>query len=198
MIRRLDERVRALADFLRSMDIKLNLGQTLLPRLFNGLMQQAEDGPHAPSVSEAVLRSQAQAIYSIENIGHFGLNLGRYAHFTSPIRRYADLTVHRALIAALKLGKDGQSEEEAAQLESIAEAISQTERRAMLAERSAGERYMAAHMAGHIGDSFSGRIAGVSRAGLFVVLDDTGAEGLIPISRLGEERVLRRRKTICI
>ena len=183
-----DERVRALADFLRSMDIKLNLGQTLLPRLFNGLMQQAEDGPHALSVSEAVLRSQAQAIYSIENIGHFGLNLGRYTHFTSPIRRYADLTVHRALIAALKLGKDGQSEEEAAQLESIAEAISQTERRAMLAERSAGERYMAAHMAGHIGDSFSGRIAGVSRAGLFVVLDDTGAEGLIPISRLGEER----------
>ena len=183
-----DERVRALSDFLGNMNIKLSLGQTVLPRLFNSLMDQAADGPHAPSVSEAVLRSQAQAVYSIDNIGHFGLNLGRYAHFTSPIRRYADLTVHRALIAALKFGTDGQTEEEAAQLESIAESISQTERRAMLAERSAGERYMAAHMSKHIGDSFSGRIAGVSRAGLFVALDESGAEGLIPISRLGEER----------
>ena len=183
-----DERVKALVDFLRPMGIKVNLGQTLLPHLFNGLMGQALEGPHAPSVSEAVLRTQSQAIYTIDNIGHFGLNLGRYAHFTSPIRRYADLTVHRALIAALKLGDDGQSEQEAEQLDAIAEAISQTERKAMIAERSAGERYMAAHMSTHIGDSFTGRIAGVSRAGLFVSLDDSGAEGLIPISRLGEER----------
>ena len=187
-----DERVRALSDFLRSMNIKLNLGQTLLPQLFNGLMHQAEDSPHAPSVSEAVLRTQAQAVYTTDNIGHFGLNLGRYAHFTSPIRRYADLTVHRALIAALKFGpdskKDGQTEEEAEQLEAIAEAISQTERKAMLAERSAGERYMSAHMSGRIGESFTARISGVSRAGLFVALDETGAEGIIPISRLGEER----------
>ena len=187
-----DERVKALSDFLRSMDIKLSLGQTLLPQLFNGLMSQAADSPHAPTVSEAVLRTQAQAIYSIDNIGHFGLNLGRYAHFTSPIRRYADLTVHRALIAAMKFGPnpkhDGQTEEEAEQLDRIAEAISQTERRAMLAERSAGERYMAAHMSGRIGESFTARISGVSRAGLFVALDETGAEGIIPISRLGEER----------
>ena len=183
-----DERVKALADFLRPMGIKLNLGQTLLPHLFNGLMGQALQGPHAPSVSEAVLRTQAQAIYTTDNIGHFGLNLGRYAHFTSPIRRYADLTVHRALIAALKLGNDGQSEDEAAQLDAIAEAISMTERKAMLAERSAGDRYMAAHMSKQIGDSFTARIAGVSRAGLFVSLDDSGAEGLIPISQLGAER----------
>ena len=105
MTRRPDERVQALSDFLRSINIKLSLGQTLLPQLFNGLMEQAGDQPIAPTVSEAVLRTQAQAIYDIENIGHFGLNLGRYAHFTSPIRRYADLTVHRALISALKNGK---------------------------------------------------------------------------------------------
>ena len=183
-----DERVRALSDFLRSMNIKLSLGQTLLPQLFNGLMEQADDQPIAPTVSEAVLWTQAQAIYDVENIGHFGLNLGRYAHFTSPIRRYADLTVHRALISALKNGKDGQTEEEAEALPDIAEAISQTERRAMMAERSAGERYLAAHMADQIGKSFSARISGVSRAGLFVTLDDSGADGLIPISRLGDER----------
>ena len=183
-----DERVRALSDFLRSMGVKLSLGQTLLPQLFNGLMTQTEDRPYAPSVSEAVLRTQAQAIYDIENIGHFGLNLGRYAHFTSPIRRYADLTVHRALISALKAGKDGQTAEEAEALPAIAEAISATERRAMLAERSAGERYLSAYMSDRIGDSFSARISGVSRAGLFVTLDDSGADGLIPISRLGDER----------
>ena len=183
-----DERVKALADFLRPMGINFSLGQTLLPHLFNGLMRQALETPHAPSVSEAVLRTQAQAIYTTENIGHFGLNLGRYAHFTSPIRRYADLTVHRALIAALKFGEDGQTTEEAEQLDAIAEAVSQTERKAMLAERSAGERYMSAHMKKHIGDSFTARVAGVSRAGLFVSLDDNGAEGLIPISQLGAER----------
>jgi ribonuclease R len=183
-----DDRVRALSDFLRSMNVKLSLGQTLLPKLFNGLMEQAADQPYAPTISEAVLRTQAQAVYTIENIGHFGLNLGRYAHFTSPIRRYADLTVHRALIAALKAGKDGQTDAEAEALPDIAEAISQTERRAMLAERSAGERYLSAHMSRQIGESFSARISGVSRAGLFVTLDDSGADGLIPISQLGDER----------
>jgi ribonuclease R len=183
-----DDRVRALSDFLGSMNVKLSLGQTLLPKLFNGLMEQAADQPYAPTISEAVLRTQAQAVYTIENIGHFGLNLGRYAHFTSPIRRYADLTVHRALIAALKAGKDGQTDAEAEALPDIAEAISQTERRAMLAERSAGERYLSAHMSRQIGDSFSARISGVSRAGLFVTLDDSGADGLIPISQLGDER----------
>ncbi|MBT7641661.1 MAG: ribonuclease R [Rhodobiaceae bacterium] len=183
-----EERVKNLGDFLRPMGVNVNLGQTLLPHLFNSLMEQAKDSAHAPSVSEAVLRTQSQAVYATDNLGHFGLNLGRYAHFTSPIRRYADLTVHRGLIAALGFGKDGQTPEEADQLDDIAEAISITERRAMVAERSANERYMSAHMATQIGDAFSARISGVSRAGLFVALIDTGAEGLIPISRLGEER----------
>ena len=183
-----EERVKNLGDFLRPMGVNVSLGQTLLPHLFNSLMEQAKDTAHAPSVSEAVLRTQAQAVYATDNLGHFGLNLGRYAHFTSPIRRYADLTVHRGLISALGFGKDGQTPEEAEQLNDIAEAISLTERRAMVAERSANERYMSAHMANQIGDAFSARISGVSRAGLFVALLDTGAEGLIPISRLGEER----------
>jgi ribonuclease R len=182
------ERVRALADFIRPMGIKLSLGQTVLPNLFNSLMQQADTGDHGPSISEAVLRTQSQAIYDTENLGHFGLNLGRYAHFTSPIRRYADLTVHRALIAALKLGEDGQTAEEAENLPDIAQAISLTERNAMLAERKASDRYLSAYMSKQIGDSFTGRISGVSRAGLFVKLDDSGADGLIPISRLGAER----------
>ena len=182
------ERVKALADFIRPLGVKMDLGQTVLPRLFNSLMRQAAESEHGPTISEAVLRSQAQAIYDTENIGHFGLNLGRYAHFTSPIRRYADLTVHRALIAALKFGTDGQSPEEAETLGEIAEAISATERNAMLAERKASDRYLAAYMSKQIGDSFTGRISGVSRAGLFVKLDDSGADGLIPISRLGDER----------
>lgn len=182
------ERVKALADFIRPLGVKMDLGQTVLPRLFNSLMRQAAESEHGPTISEAVLRSQAQAIYDTENIGHFGLNLGRYAHFTSPIRRYADLTVHRALIAALKFGTDGQTPEEAETLGEIAEAISATERNAMLAERKASDRYLAAYMSKQIGDSFTGRISGVSRAGLFVKLDDSGADGLIPISRLGDER----------
>ena len=183
-----NERVRMLAEFLRPMKIKLALGQLVLPQIFNNLLAQAKQGVHYPSVCEAVLRTQAQAIYSPENIGHFGLNLGHYAHFTSPIRRYADLIVHRALISALKLGTDGQSESEGAQLSAIAEHISSTERRAMLAERGAADRYLAAYMASQIGENFSGHIAGMSRAGLFVKLDESGADGLVPISTLGAER----------
>ena len=145
------ERVRALSDFIRPLGVRLNLGENLLPRLFNNVMQRAEAGGHHPTISEAVLRTQAQAVYHTQNIGHFGLNLGRYAHFTSPIRRYADLTVHRALIRALKLGPkpshDGQSDGEQARLQNIAEAVSATERRAMLAERTAADRYLSAYMA---------------------------------------------------
>ena len=185
-----DERVRMLAEFLRPMKIKLALGQLLLPQMFNALLAQAKQSGHFASVCEAVLRTQAQANYSPENIGHFGLNLGDYAHFTSPIRRYADLTVHRALISALKLGGESQSQShsDAAQLAAIAEHISVTERRAMMAERSAADRYLAAYMADKIGDNFSGTITGVSRAGIFVKLGQSGADGLVPISSLGVER----------
>ena len=148
-----------------------------------------------------VLRSQAQAEYSAENFGHFGLNLRRYAHFTSPIRRYADLIVHRALIRARKLGSDGLADTtDTPALAEIAANISATERRAMKAERETADRLIAHFLADRVGATFDGHISGVTRAGLFVELDETGADGLIPARYIGEEyfrfdepgRVLRR------
>ena len=138
-------------------------------------------------VNEVILRAQAQAEYTAENYGHFGLNLRRYAHFTSPIRRYADLLVHRALIKALGVGDDGLSEPETARLGHIAEHISQTERRAMAAERDTTDRLIAAHLADRVGAEFSGRISGVTRSGLFVRLTETGADGFIPAASLHDD-----------
>ena len=182
------ERVRALADFVRPLGGSIDLGQPVSPRMFNQMLNKQRDGAHYPALCKAVLYAQSQAVYATGNIGHFGLNLGRYAHFTSPIRRYSDLLVHRALIRALELGDDGLEDRQIGALPEIAEAVSLSERRAMLAERSATDRYVAAFMAGQVGDSFTARVSGVSRAGLFVELDETGASGLIPISRLGHER----------
>jgi ribonuclease R len=134
-----------------------------------------------------VLRTQMQAIYSPENVGHFGLNLDRYAHFTSPIRRYSDLIVHRGLIRALGFGKDGLTDREIAELPSIAEQVTTTERRSMAAERDAMDRYVAAFLQDRVGSMFRGRITGVTRFGLFVRLEETGADGLVPVSSLGGE-----------
>ncbi len=128
-----------------------------------------------------------QAIYSPDNIGHFGLNLSRYAHFTSPIRRYADLIVHRALISSLKLGDDGLSDYDVAHIGQTAEMITAAERRAMAAERDATDRYVAAFLAERQGAEFDGRITGVTRFGLFVRLREVGADGLVPVSSLGGE-----------
>jgi ribonuclease R len=135
-----------------------------------------------------VLRTQAQAQYAAENYGHFGLNLRRYAHFTSPIRRYADLVVHRGLIRALKLG-DGALPEgtDIAALNEIAAAISATERRAMKAERETFDRLVAHFLADRVGATFEGHISGATRAGLFVKLDDTGADGFVPARSIGSE-----------
>ena len=130
-------------------------------------------------VSEVMLRSQMQAAYDIDNIGHFGLALSQYAHFTSPIRRYADLLVHRALIAGLKLGPGG--------LADTCEHITATERRAALAERDAIDRYLAAFMTDKVGQHFAARISGVIRFGLFVTVLDSGASGLVPISSLPDD-----------
>jgi ribonuclease R len=128
-----------------------------------------------------------QAVYATDNIGHFGLNLARYAHFTSPIRRYADLIVHRALVRALGLGDDGISDRDIAQLKDTAERITFAERRAMAAERDATDRYIAAFLSDRVGAEFGGRITGVTRFGLFVRLAETGADGLVPVSKLGDE-----------
>ena len=182
------EKVQALQEFLRTLDLPFAKGGPLRPSLFNGVLAQVEGQDYEQLVNEVVLRSQAQAEYSAENYGHFGLNLRRYAHFTSPIRRYADLIVHRALIRGLGLGEgalpDGESLET---LSEIAAQISATERKAMKAERETVDRLIAHHLADRIGATFQGRISGVTRAGLFVKLDDTGADGFVPIRSLGSE-----------
>jgi ribonuclease R len=181
------EKVQALADFLQTIGMAWSKGEPPRTDRFNRLLGEVREGPHAEIVNEVVLRTQMQAIYSPENIGHFGLNLARYAHFTSPIRRYADLIVHRALITALKLGDDGLSARDLAHIGETAELITAAERRAMAAERDAIDRYVAAYLSERVGAEFEGRITGVTRFGLFVRLNETGADGLVPISALGQE-----------
>nr|WP_319798827.1 ribonuclease R [Nitrobacter sp.] len=182
------EKVHNLREFLRTLDISFAKSGALRPELFNRVLDHVKGHDSESLVNEVVLRSQAQAEYSAENYGHFGLNLRRYAHFTSPIRRYADLIVHRALIRALGLGDGALPATETAEtLAEVAAQISVTERRAMKAERETSDRLIAHFLADRIGNIFEGRISGVTRAGLFVKLTDTGADGLIPIRTLGTE-----------
>jgi ribonuclease R len=182
------EKVHALQEFLKTLDLPFAKAGALRPTVFNRVLAQVKGHDAEPLVNEVVLRSQAQAEYSAENYGHFGLNLRRYAHFTSPIRRYADLIVHRALIRALGLGEGALPDTETVEsLSEVAAQISVTERRAMKAERETADRLIAHFLADRIGATFRGRISGVTRAGLFVKLADTGADGLIPVRSLGEE-----------
>jgi ribonuclease R len=176
-----------LREFLATLGISLAKGGNLRANSFNGILAKAEDTPHQTMVNEMVLRSQSQAIYSPENIGHFGLNLMKYAHFTSPIRRYADLIVHRALVGSLALGEGGITPDEEASLDDIAAEISTFERRAMAAERETVDRLIAHHLSTRIGEDFEGRVSGVTKAGLFVSLPDYGADGFVPISTLGTD-----------
>ncbi|MBN8974626.1 MAG: ribonuclease R, partial [Rhizobiales bacterium] len=182
------EKVHNLQEFLKTLDISFAKSGALRPSVFNRVLTKIKGHDSEHMVNEVVLRSQAQAEYAAENYGHFGLNLRRYAHFTSPIRRYADLVVHRAIIRALGLGAGALPETETIEtLGEVAAQISATERRAMKAERETVDRLIAHHLADRIGAVFQGRISGVTRAGLFVKLSDTGADGLIPIRTLGTE-----------
>ena len=182
------EKVHALQEFLKTLDLPFAKAGALRPTVFNRVLAQVKGHDAESLVNEVVLRSQAQAEYSAENYGHFGLNLRRYAHFTSPIRRYADLVVHRALIRSLGLGEGAMPDNETIEnLGEVAAQISVTERRAMKAERETADRLIAHFLADRIGATFQGRISGVTRAGLFVKLTDTGADGLIPVRSLGDE-----------
>ena len=180
-------RVESLTGVLSEMGIKASASAITRPRQFTDLVRKAEGTPYATLVSELVLRSQSQAIYHPENIGHFGLALARYAHFTSPIRRYSDLIVHRSLIATLGLGEGGLPVEEHARLDRVAEHISMTERRAAAAERQVQERFAAAYLADRIGEHFEARITGLHKAGVFVRIDAVGAEGLVPRGLLPDD-----------
>mgnify|MGYP001296002137 CR=1 FL=1 len=182
------EKMRALSEVLASIGIKLPAQGALKPALFNRILGQVEGSEHQLFINEVVLRSQSQAEYSAENYGHFGLNLRRYAHFTSPIRRYADLIVHRALIRALKLGKDGlPTDTTRAELIEVSARISAAERRAMAAERETIDRLIAHFLADRIGATFDGQISGVTKAGLFIKLSETGADGFVPAGTIGAD-----------
>ena len=176
-----DAKLEGLRQFLDSLGMALPAVDRMLPRDFQRLLDQVQDKPEQRLVHETILRAQSQAAYDPDNIGHFGLALPRYAHFTSPIRRYADLFVHRALLDALPAEESGRAKE-------IGEHITGTERRAAAAEREAVERYLAAHMATRVGCMFDARISGVTRFGLFVTLVENGASGIIPLASLPDDR----------
>src|SRR5476649_1448068 len=180
-------KLEALREFLGTLGISVPTGQRLRPADLNRVLKEVEGKPVARLVNETILRSQSQAIYSPNNVGHFGLALARYAHFTSPIRRYPDLIVHRALITAFGLGEGGLPEGDKGRFEEFGEHLSMCERRAVAAERNAMDRYVAAFMSQHVGATFPGRVTSVTRFGLFLALDGTGADGLLPIRSLGSE-----------
>ena len=178
------DKLEGLRQSLASLGYKLQRSSAVRPSHLASILRQAADSGHLDLVSGLILRSQSKAVYSPVNAGHFGLALQRYCHFTSPIRRYPDILVHRALIAANGLGAGGLPEEAADRFDELGEKISMTERRAESAEREAKDRYVTAFLSDRVGARFGGRITGVTRFGLFVTLDKIGADGLIPIRTL--------------
>jgi ribonuclease R len=181
------EKLDSLREVAEAAGLVLAKGQVLRTAHLNALLHAAQDTDHSEVINMSTLRAMTQAYYAPQNFGHFGLALQAYAHFTSPIRRYADLIVHRALITAHGWGKDGLSPAEIEQLENTAQHISETERRSMMAERDTNDRYLAAFLSERLGEDFTGRISGVAKFGVFVRLDETGADGLIPVRSLGRE-----------
>jgi ribonuclease R len=181
------QKLDGLRDVAEAAGLTLAKGQVLKTSHLNRLLSQAEGTDHDELINISTLRAMTQAYYNPENFGHFGLALRNYAHFTSPIRRYSDLIVHRGLITAHHWGKDGLSAQDIERLDDTAKLISDTERRSMLAERDTTDRYLAAFLSDRVGATFAGRISGIAKFGVFVKLDETGADGLIPIRTLGDE-----------
>ncbi|PTX58034.1 RNAse R [Litoreibacter ponti] len=178
------EKLEALREIAQASGFVLAKGQVLQTSHLNRLLKQAEGSEHQELMNISALRAMTQAYYAPENFGHFGLALQNYAHFTSPIRRYADLIVHRGLITAHGWGDDGLQEDD---LKAVGEQVSMTERRSMLAERDTTDRYLAAYLSDRVGTEVEGRVSGIARFGLFVKLDESGADGLVPIGTLGRE-----------
>jgi len=181
------EKLVALKEYLKTFGVEFALGQVVRPATFNHILDKVGDVDFRPQIMEQVLRTQTQAYYGPENHGHFGLALGSYAHFTSPIRRYADLIVHRALVDAYKLGPGGLTEGEAASMDRIGESISMLERRAMEAERDTIDRYVAAFLAERVGQVLDVRITGVANFGFFATVEGIGGDGLMPVRDIGGE-----------
>ena len=192
------EGVAALAELVRGLGLRLGLASAIRPALFNRLLDRARVTADDGLVATLVLRSQSKAVYAPRNLGHFGLALARYCHFTSPIRRYADLLIHRALITAGKLGPGGLDARAGEDLEAMGERLSAAERRAVAAERDAFDRYAAAFLAARLGARFAARITGIARAGLFLTLEETGADGFVPASSLAADAYIydERRQTL--
>jgi ribonuclease R len=193
------EKLVALKDYLKTFDIEFALGQVVRPATFNAILAKIEDEELRSQIMESVLRSQTQAFYTPQNMGHFGLALGSYAHFTSPIRRYADLIVHRALVAShgleMPAPKDneikpttGLTTRDFERLDVSSEMISKAERRAMEAERETVDRYVAAFLSSVVGEVVETRITGVQNFGFFATVESIGGDGLVPVSTLGAER----------
>ncbi|WP_129790903.1 ribonuclease R family protein [Sphingosinicella sp. CPCC 101087] len=185
------EKLVALKDYLKTFEVEFALGQVVRPSTFNRIIDRIGDADFRPQIMEQILRTQTQAYYGPENHGHFGLALGSYAHFTSPIRRYADLLVHRSLVRAYRLepdvGETGLSENDAAAMDVVGELISNHERRAMMAERDTMDRYVAAYLADHVGELVPCRITGVQPFGFFATVEALGGDGLVPVSTIGAE-----------
>lgn len=181
------EKLDALRETAQASGLTLAKGQVLKTHHLNRLLEEAAGSEFSELINLSTLRSMTQAYYNPENFGHFGLALQSYAHFTSPIRRYSDLIVHRALITAHGWGDGGLTPEDEAMLEETAQHISDTERRSMTAERDTTDRYLASYLSERVGNEFAGRISGIARFGVFVKLDETGADGLIPMRELGSE-----------
>lgn len=193
------EKLVALKEYLATYDIGFALGQVITPTIFNRLIERLVDHEARPIIMEQILRSQTQAYYSPQNAGHFGLALGSYAHFTSPIRRYSDLLVHRSLVGAFDLEMPAPkgdslppvtalSQEDYNHMARVGDLISQCERRAMEAERETVDRYVAAYLSEHVGEVMKTRITGVQSFGFFASVDGLGGDGLVPVSMLGVER----------
>jgi ribonuclease R len=186
------EKLVGLKDYLASFDINFALGQVISPKTFNRIIANVGEADCKDQVMEQILRTQTQAYYGPQNMGHFGLALGSYAHFTSPIRRYADLLVHRSLVDAYQLEPaakaTGLSNDDAQKMAAVGELVSQCERRAMEAERETVDRYVAAFLSMRVGELLDTRITGVTNFGFFATVEGLGGDGLVPVSTLGIER----------